>query len=163
LIPEEDRVQEATIKNERFELQIALTNKDNQTVAIPEDLEIKHGDVFSKFTHRKTLINNFIQNMDMPEVAPLMRLADRPDIDEIITATQSILEHLKHDNPYYFTYRYGQSEGKAMEHGIRELYELARWAKDKELVLNVTPLRRFAVIRTGEEVVLDRPEEFAKW
>ena len=163
LIPEEDRVQEATIKNEHFELQIKLIDQNGQIVKIPEEFETKNGGAFSKFTHRKTLINNFIQNMDMPEVASLSILTDRPPLDEIITATHSILEHLKLDNPYYFTYRYGQLEGRAMEHGIRELYELANWAKEQELALNVTPIRRFTVITTGEEVVLERPEEFAKW
>ena len=163
LIPNEDRVQNEIIKDESFELQIVLKDRDGQTVPVPEELNVNHGDAFSKFTHRKTLINNFIQNMNLPEVAPLMHLADKPGMDEIITATHSILEHLKHDNPYYFTYRYGQREGRAMEYGIRELYNLARWAKEQGLTLEVTPFRRFTVIDTGEEVVLDRPEEFAKW
>jgi hypothetical protein len=70
---------------------------------------------------------------------------------------------LEHQNPYYFTYRYGQREGSEMEAGIRELYELAVWAKKGGFSLKVTPIRRFKDIATGKEFELDRPEEFAKW
>jgi 1-acyl-sn-glycerol-3-phosphate acyltransferase len=162
LIPDEDR-REQTIQDEQFELQVKVEDRYGKPVPVPPELEMQHGQAFSKFTHHKTLINNFIQNMTMPEVAPLMQLADKPTIDEIIIATHSILEHLKHDNPYYFTYRYGQQEGKAMEHSIRELYELAAWAKENELIVKVTPIRHFKEIATGRETVLDQPEEFAKW
>jgi hypothetical protein len=99
----------------------------------------------------------------MPEVFPLTKLADWPGTDEIIFATRSILEHLENENPYYFTYRYGQREGKEMERGIREFYELVLWARENDLKLKVKPIRRFTDIATGQEVVLDRPKEFAKW
>jgi 1-acyl-sn-glycerol-3-phosphate acyltransferase len=163
LIPEEDRVQEETIKNERFELLVDVQKQDGSKIEIPPEVKIQHDTALSKFTHRTTLINNFILNMNMPEVAPLTRLVDQPGIEEIITATRAILNHLEHDNPYYFTYRYGQRDGKAMQQGIDELHELALWVRENNLRLKVTPIRRFKVIATGEEVVLDRPEEFAKW
>lgn len=163
LIPEEDRVQEQIIENEQFELLIEAEDQYGKAVTIPSDLELRNGRSLSKFVHRKTLINNFIQNMNMPEVAPLTSLADQQEIAEIITATNSILNHLKRQNPYYFTYRYGQHEGRAMESGIRELHDLALWARRNNLSLMVKPIRRFTDIATGQEVVLDRPEEFAKW
>jgi 1-acyl-sn-glycerol-3-phosphate acyltransferase len=162
LIPEEDR-REQTIKDEQFELRIKVEDQLGKPVPVPRELEMQHGQAFSKFTHRKTLINNFIQNMNMPEVTPLTHLVDQPGIDEIIDATNAILKHLAHENPYYFTYRYGQREGRAMEAGIRELYNLALWAKENSLRLKVTPIRHFEEIATGREVVLDRPEEFVKW
>jgi 1-acyl-sn-glycerol-3-phosphate acyltransferase len=163
LLPEEDRVQEQTFTNERFELQVEVQDQRGISVPIPPELELQHGPAFSKFTHRKTLIHNFIQNLNMPEVLPLTQLADRPNTDVIITSTRSILNHLEDENPYYFTYRYGQREGKAMEQGIRELHELVLWARDNNLTIMITPIRRYTDIPTGQEVVLDRPEEFAKW
>jgi 1-acyl-sn-glycerol-3-phosphate acyltransferase len=163
LIPEEDRVQEQVIENEQFELLIEVEGQHGKTVPIPSELEMKNGQSLSKFVHRKTLITNFIQNMNMPEVAPLTCLADQPEIVEIITATHSILSHLSHHNPYYFTYRYGQREGRAMEAGIRELHDLAHWVREHNLSLRVKPIRRYTDIVTGREIVLDRPEEFAKW
>jgi 1-acyl-sn-glycerol-3-phosphate acyltransferase len=163
LIPEEERVQEQVIEDERFELLVEVEDQNGEVVPVPSELEMRHGTAFSKFTHRKTLINNFIQNLSMPEVTPLTRLADQPGIDEIIDATSAILNHLAHENPYYFTYRYRQREGRAMEEGVRELHELACWARENGLILKVTPIRRFKDIATGREIVLDRPEEFAKW
>jgi hypothetical protein len=163
LIPEEDRVQEQTTKNEEFELQVEVKNQDGAFVQIPSELELQHGVALCKLTHRKRLITNFIQNLNMPEVTPLTQLVDQPGIDEIITATRSIMDHLEHGNPFYFTYRYGQREGKAMEQGICELHQLALWVKENNFILKVIPIRRFKVIETGEEVVLNRPEEFAKW
>ena len=163
LIPEEDRVQERAIANESFELAIKVEDQNGGIIPVPPELEMRHGSAFSKFTHRKTLINNFILNMNMPEVAPLTRLADYPGVDEIVNATGSILKHLDQENPYYFTYRYGQRDGRAIEAGIRELHHLALWAKKNNLILTITPIRRFKDIATGQEIVLDCPEEFAKW
>jgi 1-acyl-sn-glycerol-3-phosphate acyltransferase len=163
LIPEQDRVQEEIIKNESFELQLQVRDQNNQAIPIPTDLMPQYGAAFAKFTHRKTLIDNLIENLNMTKAAPLRQLVDRPSLDEIIQATQAVLSYLEEHNPYYFTYRYGQTEGKAMEHGIREIHELARWAKARNLKLHITPLRRFTVIESGREVILDRPKEFAKW
>jgi 1-acyl-sn-glycerol-3-phosphate acyltransferase len=163
LIPEEDRGQDQTIKDESFELIVEVQDQNGKPVPIPPELEIQHNAVLCKFTHRLTLVNNFILNMNMPEVTPLLHLVEQPGIDKIIHATCSILEHLEHQNPYYFTYRYGQREGSAMEAGIRELYELALWAKKGNFSLKVTPIRRFKDIATGKEIELDRSEEFAKW
>jgi 1-acyl-sn-glycerol-3-phosphate acyltransferase len=163
LLPEEDRVQEQTFTDECFELQVEARDGHGGIVPFPPELELHHGPVFSKFTHRKTLIHNFIQNLNMPEVLPLTQLINEPSVDEIIIATRSILKHLEDENPYYFTYRYGQREGKAMEQGIRELHELVQWTKENNLNLKVTPIRRYTDIGTGQEVILDCPEEFAKW
>ena len=163
LIPDEDRVQEQTIKDESFELVVAVQDENGKSVPVPPELEIQNSTVLCKLTHRLTLVNNFILNMNMPEVTPLLHLAERPGVDDIVNATCSILEHLEHQNPYYFTYRYGQREGSAMEAGIRELYELALWAKKGNYSLKITPIRRFKDIATGKEIELDRPEEFAKW
>jgi hypothetical protein len=163
LIPVEDRAIERAIANEHFELSVEVQDEDRKPVSVPPELEIQHGAAFSKFTHRKTLINNFIQNMNLPEVAPLTRLVDRPALEDIITAAAAILDHLEHENPFYFTYRYGQSEGRAMGAGVLELYRLALWARERHLSLSITPIRRFKDIASGQEVTLTRPEDFAKW
>jgi 1-acyl-sn-glycerol-3-phosphate acyltransferase len=162
LIPAEDRVQEENIVDECFELIVHAQNQAGVLVPVPPEMKIQHGPAFSKFTHRKTLINNFIQNMNMPEVAPLARLVDRPSLEEIITATRVILDHLDHENPYYFTYRYGQQEGQAMGAGVLELHKLALWARENELALDITPVRRYKQLETGQEIEVHRPEEFEK-
>jgi len=163
LIPEEDRVREARFQNERFELLVDVHTKNGAKVPISEALRIKNGAAFSKFTHRTTLIKNFILNLHLPEVEHLTRLADGPSPDDLLKATTSLLKHLETDNPYYFTYRYGHKEGQAMEAGIREVDALVRWAKSENLDVQFTPLRRFTVIANGEEVVLERTQDTEKW
>jgi 1-acyl-sn-glycerol-3-phosphate acyltransferase len=163
LIPEADRMQEASIKNERFELLVDVHTPGGEKVPIPDDLRVMNGASFSKFTHRVTLIKNFILNLGLFEVEPLMHLVDSPSLEVILKATTSILEHLESENPYYFTYRYGQKEGRAMEAGIREVDALVRWAKGENLDVQFTPLRRFTVVSTGEEVLFERTQEIEKW
>lgn len=163
LIPEEERRQEASIQNERFELQVDVRAPGGEKVPIPDGMRIKNGEAFSKFTHRVTLIKNFILNLKLAEVEHLMRLVERPSLEDILKATTSILAHLEIENPYYFTYRYGHKEGRAMETGIREVEALVRWAKSENLDVHFTPLRRFTVLSTREEVVLKRTQEIEKW
>ncbi len=163
LIPDEDKQQEATLRDETFDLHLEVWDTSGNLVAIPETLRPQHGSAFSKFTHRTTLIKNYIQNMELPQVATLTHLVDQPTPAEIIAATQAILHSLQADNPYYFTYRYGQKEGKAMENGIREVDALARWAKEQNLNIKFTPLRKFTVIATGEEITQDRTQDIEKW
>jgi len=163
LIPEQDRIQaEATIRDESFDLRITAADANGRPVPVPPALSPRHGPAFSKFTHRRTLVANFAENFGLP-VGALMRLADGPSATEVLTGAQAIIDHLERDNPYYFTYRYGQAEGSAMEAGVREVHALAAWAWENSLTLRITPIRRFVVIATGQEVELDRPEEFAKW
>lgn len=163
LIPEEDRTQEASIQNERFELLVDVHMPGGEKVSIPDALQVKNGAAFSKFTHRATLIKNFILNLNLFEVEALMHLVDRPSLDDILKATTAILEHLKIENPYYFTYRYGHKEGRAMETGIREVDALVRWAKSENLDVHFTPLSQFTVVATGQEIVLERTQEIEKW
>lgn len=163
LIPRKDRQAEQRIADERFEFTAEAYTQDGRLVPIPATLQLQHGEALSKFTHRKTLITNFIENLHMPEVRPLLSLADQPHAEAILRATLAILDHLEHENPYYFTYRYGQSEGRAMAAGIGELHNLALWAAENQLVLSTFPIRCFKDLVTSQEVVLVRPEEFAKW
>ncbi|MBN1667287.1 MAG: 1-acyl-sn-glycerol-3-phosphate acyltransferase [Anaerolineales bacterium] len=162
LIPPEDRQQEQVIQDERFELHLAAFDRQGQPVEIPVELQPAHGPALSKLIHRTVLINNFIQNLKLP-VTALKYLADQPPLPELIQATESIQAYLEKDNPYYFTYRYGNREGKAMQAGVHEIQQLARWALAQGLQLKATPLRRFYVDNRADEIVLERPSEYDKW
>jgi 1-acyl-sn-glycerol-3-phosphate acyltransferase len=162
LIPEQDRQQGPGFSDERFELVVLALDHAGRAVAVPSGLVPSHGSDFAKFTHRTTLINNLRLNLRLP-VEALMRLADRPPLDEIRQATGAILDHLRKDNPYYFTYRYGQRQGSAMADGVGEVHALAGWAAEHGYSLQLTPLRTFLDLSSGERRTLDRPEVFRKW
>ena len=48
----------------------------------------------------------------------------------------------RRDIAYFLTYRFGSAEGGAVRAARRELRDLARWAKESRLRLNVTRVRR---------------------
>lgn len=50
-----------------------------------------------------------------------------------------------------------------MERGLEELLELARWARDAGLSLDITPVRRYTSPATGEEVAEARQGAFQGW
>ena len=59
LIPENERIPEKTISDEEFELSVEVQDQNGKTVHAPPELDVGHGSAFSKFTHRKTLIQQF--------------------------------------------------------------------------------------------------------
>lgn len=162
LIPAEDRLQEQAILDERFDLKAEAYDQQGKRISIPKAREIKNGAALSKFIHRRTLILNFRVNLGI-NIEPLLTLADQPDLNDILSCSQAILEYLTDQNPYYFTYRYGMKEGLAMGQGIKQLFDLVVWAIDKQVSLKLTPTRRFVIAATNQEVTLDRPEKFEKW
>jgi hypothetical protein len=140
-IPDGDPLQDLGFQSESFVLKVEVQDQTHKVVSIPGDRFSQYGTSFAKFTHRETLINNLIVNLGLSDVIALKQLVDRPPVEEILLGTQAVLSYLDQDNPYYFTYRYGYNEGKAMEYGIREIHNLARWAKSQNYFLSVTPLR----------------------
>jgi len=162
LIPEQDRQAGPVLQDEVFDLRVEALDASGSPVPVPEAFVPLEGAAFAKFTHRTTLINNLRLNLHLP-VDALMRLVDRPPLEEILQATSAVLEHLSKDNPYYFTYRYGPREGAAMADGVRQVHALAEWAAGHEYSLQLTPLRSYLDLSSGERRTLDRPEVFKKW
>jgi len=162
LVPASVKDQETTVLDERFELRVRAFNTREEEISIPPNHCMPHGAFLSKFIHRPTLFNNLRDNLNLP-INALQHLHEHPDNHELLHATNAILTYLKTDNPYYFTYRYGQKEGSSMQSGIQELHHLAVWANNASIRLQITPIRRFRTPDSSDEVVLDRPEEIKKW
>ena len=162
LVPESAKKAEIEILDERFEFLVEAAKPGGEFVDIPEGLEIKHGPALSKFLHRPTLFNNLRDNLSLP-VQALKELYAEPPVEELAAAAAAILEYLKTENPFYFTYRYGQVKGTAMQQGIQELHELTSWAAARNVHLKLTPIRRYRTPDLSEEVVLDRAQEIKKW
>jgi hypothetical protein len=162
LVP--DATQEKQIQTERewFQFEANLYNHHGETVEIPPDLEISHGSALSKFVHRTTLFNTLRDNLQLP-IQPLKMLHTEPPLDDLLAATQAILSYLHHENPHYFTYRYGTDEGKAMGSGIHELDTLIRWAKKEDYRVSARTIRSYQRTDTGEIIVSKIPDESDKW
>ncbi|MCB2179973.1 1-acyl-sn-glycerol-3-phosphate acyltransferase [bacterium] len=162
LIPAEDRTPFDQLEYETFELEIKVMDENNLPITIPPEYQITQGAAFSKILYRTTLINNFRENLHI-DIAPLKNIAHATDPKRIAESAEAILNYLENENPYYFTYRYEQKEGKAMESAIRQIYHLAKWVGEQGYSLQAIPIRRYSLLSSREEIVENDPTELKKW
>ena len=161
LIPEADRQAEAQLIDERFEFLLTVKNAVGVEQPIPDQFKVRHGYYFVKFLHRATLFNTLRDNLKLP-IQALKELDRKPAAVEIISAIQPILDYLENENPYYFTYRYGQKEGARFRQGIREVQKLAEWVIKKGCSLEIIPRRRYWLPDQDDEVIDDFPKDIKK-
>ncbi len=162
LVPKDEQPEPIPIEDERFSFEVIALDRSRREQPIPADLEIEYGAALSKIVHRTTLFNNLLQNLRLP-VEPLKRLDEHPDVEEMIAATSAILAYLEQDNPYYFTYRYGPKEGRAMGAGVREFHELLHWARAEGYQIQAKAKRTYRHAETGETHTFTKPQETEKW
>ncbi len=162
LVPGDEQAEPVPIADETFVFEVVVSDAKGMIVPLPEPLRLQHGPALSKVLHRATLFNNLLQNLRLP-VAPLQQLHDRPPLEDLLTATHSILDYLRSENPYYFTYRYGPAEGGAMAAGVQEFHNLVTWAMQENHTVHATPIRRYRRTDTGEWITLEIPQEEDKW
>jgi 1-acyl-sn-glycerol-3-phosphate acyltransferase len=161
LIPPEDRQPEAQIIAERFELLATIKDARGVQQPVPDQYTLKHGTYFAKFLHRATLFNTLRDNLKMP-IQILKELHRHPGAAEISSAAQSILDYLESENPYYFTYRYGQKDGAHFKQGIQEVQALADWADKTGVSLELIPRRRYRLPHQDDEIIDDLPKDIKK-
>lgn len=162
LVPEEDKLEAEQILDEQFELIVKVSDSQGKDIPIPEKLQPQFGPSLSKLLHRPALFNGLLHNLRLP-VQALRDLPDQPPIKDLLTATQAALNYLKHDNPYYFTYRYGQRQGSAMRKSIEEIHALAEWALASQLQISAIPIRRYRSGVGGREIIERRPVAEDQW
>lgn len=162
LVPEDEQPKTAPIKDETFAFQVEVFDTGGGEQEIPAELQLDHGEALSRFLHRTTLFNNLLENLHLP-VLPLKELDAHPTKSEMLAATGAILTYLERENPYYFTYRYGPKEGRAMGEGVREFHDLLQWASSNDLKIRATPVRQFRHAETGEIHTYTKPQETEKW
>jgi hypothetical protein len=142
LLPPDDRPQASEPAEERFELDVAVSASDGTQVEIPDALQVGHGSALSMLLHQPAVIAIFRDRLHLP-VVPFQHLDQTEDAGALARAADSILGYLARDNPYFLTYRFGAGEGGAMQDGLAEFRDLARWAEGSGLSVSVTPVRRF--------------------
>lgn len=162
LVPKDEQPDAVPIEDEHFAFEAHVFDRAGDKQTIPSDLQLEHGASLSKIIHRTTLFNNLLQNLHLP-VQPLKELDEHPEIEELLAATGAILAYLEQDNPYYFTYRYGPREGRAMGAGLREFHELLHWARAEGYDLRAEAIRQFRHAGTGETHTYTTPQETEKW
>lgn len=162
LLPPEDRVQTPNIEDQSFELRVTVRDENGAPEPLPDELHINHGDALAELLHSAPILKIFTSNLDLP-TRPLQQLGQHPHPAEIAEAAASILSYLEEDNPYLLTYRVGPRRAEAMEQGLAELLGVARWASEAGVSLELTPVHRYTLPETGEEITETRQDAFKGW
>lgn len=141
LIPADEKARWQQITEEHFTLELTIQSQSGETITIPNELRFDSTAeaALAKFLHRPVLLRTFARNIKLP-VQPLQQLDPQPA--PIATAAESILNYIK-TNPYFFTYRFGNEEGAAMQAGLSHLYRLAQWAAAQDYRLFMNSIRHY--------------------
>ena len=162
LIPAAEQIQIHQIENERFELHYKITKTDGSPVEVPEVLKLQHTTDLAKMLHRPVILKTLHFNLKLP-IEALQNLENTPSASRIAQAAESILNYLDGKNEYFLIYRFGPKEGEAMQLGLEELKALARWVDQKDLILQLTPMRRYYFLDSEEEIIQTRQESLKEW
>jgi 1-acyl-sn-glycerol-3-phosphate acyltransferase len=162
LLPQNDPSIRSTIRDEHFELDVTAKDQNEQIVNIPEEFKIKHDVALAKVLHRPGILKIFKKNLKMP-VESLQSISENHNPENLITPLKQIMEYLKSDNPYLFSYRFGPKQGEEMENGLKELLNLSEWANKNSYSLDITPIRFYYDIEKEEKVKQIFQGEFEHW
>ncbi len=155
LVPEEDKRRWNRIRDERFELQLAVRQPDGTPVVIPPEVAVTQAEMLAKFFHRPLLLDVLTRNIRLP-VEALKQLDTEHHPARLADAADLALGYLN-DNAHFLTYRFGYEQGSQMREGLAQLRDLSRWAQQNGYEVYVTPVRRYKRRGSDEEIVEDKP------
>lgn len=158
LVPEEDKRRWNRIRDERFELQLKVEQPNGTAVELPAERAISKPEMLSKFFHRPLLLDVFTRNLKLP-VQALQNLPTEHDPKQLADALDVALDYLTNTNQHFLTYRFGYDQGAAMQEGLKQLRDTARWAQENGHQLSVVPIRRYRKRGSDEEFVEHYPGE----
>jgi 1-acyl-sn-glycerol-3-phosphate acyltransferase len=142
LIPEYEKDRWATIEEEHYELTVTFT-ADGEVIEPPEDAPtVTETRWASLFFHRPVLLDAMRRNLEL-EVGYLEHLPENRDPAAFAAALDVVLYYVREDNPFFLTYRFGNSEGQKMADGLAQLRDMAQWAAQAGYGMNIMPIRRY--------------------
>ncbi len=162
LVPQEEYTTEPEIVNERFELTITIRDQDQKEIQFPDHLTIQEDILLAKFFHRPAILKIFLFNLKLP-VRSLQNLVEMPAVPDLIRACQSVLAYLAEENPYLLTYRFGVSEGLAMEASLKELLQLLQWCQSNDYRIQIQPTRYYYSIKEERDIRQTDQGSFQSW
>ncbi len=155
LIPQWEKDTWKQLAEETFELMLEVTDSTGHSLN-GRTPQITHANAVCKFFHRPVLLDAMRRNLELP-VDVLEQLPTARDPQAIAAALDAVLDYITSDNPYFLTYRFGNDEGHAMEAGLTELRDVARWAHQNDQSLHLKPVRRFRMESETELTVQEYP------
>jgi len=142
LVPADDEVSQVAARQEHYQFVVTLTDAQGQSVPLPSELAIPHGDDLSYFFHRPVLINVVIDNFNRPAQA-LRELATERDPARLAAALSEVLQIYTHEKRAFLGYRLGYKRAARVVDGLRGFEQLANWAAERHLQMTVQPQATF--------------------
>ena len=161
LIPRQDREQHPTVLTEHFELQVDLRTAQGQRAPLPEP-GIPHATALCKMLYRPALVHIYAKDLNLP-VQALQHPDTVREPQQIVQAVEPILAYLDQRNPAFLTYRFGATEGNAMEAGLRELLRVARYAMESGYTMTMSATRRYRIEGNSSEIAESDPGQAHRW
>lgn len=161
LMPEEARPEPPVRQQERFELLIHVVGEKGRDES-SEQRNLPHGSALSRMLYQPAMLRIFSRDLGI-DVAVLQRVAEAHHAAEIAAAATRIIRYVGDRNPGFFTYRFGQSLGTAIEAALGELQELAAREAARGHWLTLTPVHRYRLVDDGEETVETSPAAPHEW
>lgn len=158
LIPEDERrIKQQNYISESFDFRLIVKTPGGADVPIPMDLDILDKRGLSKFFFRPVMLDVFRRNLRMP-VKALGEFRRSHSPQAIAEATDVILHYIS-TNSYFFEYRFGPDDGKAMTRGLKQLHDACSWLAEHEpdCKVQLKPIRRY-VLEVEEEEPAPVPE-----
>ncbi|MEL6149029.1 MAG: lysophospholipid acyltransferase family protein [Chloroflexota bacterium] len=156
LIPQWEKDSWRKLAAEEFTLELNLMNGVGHS-ANGSTPNVTNAAEVSKFFHRPVLLDAMRRNLGL-DVGVLEQVRTERDAAALAAALDEVLTYTTETNPYFLTYRFGNDEGHAMEAGLAELRDAARWAAENGYSLSIKPVRRFRMEGEADFTVEEYPK-----
>ena len=149
LIPENELRALSHLTEESFSLVVKVFLNSKQ-VCIPPEFEILNGDAYARLLFNPVILDVLVRNLRLP-IKPLRQLDHRSELMPVINAYDSILNYL-HENPGFFTYRFGMEEGLAVKSALTEIRNLCVWANENNHQISLKTIHRYRNSKTNVSI-----------
>ncbi len=158
LIPQWEKDSWKKLASETFELHLTVTSAGGHSLngSTPQVTPLEQAQAVGKFFHRPVLLDAMRRNLELP-VGVLEQLQTARDAAAFATALDAVVSYIQNENPYFLTYRFGNDEGHAMEAGLAQLRDAARWAADNGYQMDIKPIRRYRMDGDTQDTVQEYP------
>jgi len=151
LIPQWEKDLWKRLAEETFTLKIEYSPAPTDTAPV-----IDYPAALCKFFHRPVLLDAMRRNLEL-NVGVLEQLATQRDAAAFAAALGVVIEYVTETNPYFLTYRFGNQEGHEMQDALKSLQQAALWAAERNLAMNIQPMRRYRMDHEASATELQYP------
>ncbi len=142
LVPPDDEINKLGDRQEAFDFEVQLTDKNGNSAAVPPDLAITDGANLSMFFHRPVLMSVVTDNLQRPAEA-LRHLDTERDAAVLASALRETVQVFVNEKPAFIGYRLGYARADHIKQGLKKLQALAEWSAAQNYQMQIMPKATF--------------------